>query len=254
MVKKPHFPEKRLATSALPEHKAAQNINPNAGMAFYDTPASASQPTRKRMAKVKVGLRGLSREQIADKLDTVKTAMTGNANFTTPNPPLTTLGTASTTLRAKIAAIETARANLATAIADGDAAAEAGANYLTQEGAYVQTTSGGDPVKIQSSGFDVQSDGGPIHMTPVQNLGAATGDSPGEIDLNWNPVSGARSYEIQTATDPNMPSSWVFRDNSTKSKVTLTGLTNLSRIWVRVRAIGANNKGGWSDPAESVVP
>jgi hypothetical protein len=62
-------------------------------MAFYDTPGlffdsgalyddpSASQPTRKRMAKVRVGLRGLSREQIADKIDTVKTAMTGNANF-----------------------------------------------------------------------------------------------------------------------------------------------------------------------------
>jgi len=45
------------------------------------------------MAKVKVGLKNLSREQIADKIDTVKTAMTGNANFTTPNPLLTTLGT-----------------------------------------------------------------------------------------------------------------------------------------------------------------
>jgi hypothetical protein len=74
-------------------------------MAFYDTPglfydsgalyddASASQPTRKRMAKVRVGLRGLSREQIADKIDTVKTAMTGNADFPTPNPPLATIGT-----------------------------------------------------------------------------------------------------------------------------------------------------------------
>jgi len=33
------------------------------------------------MAKVKVGIKGFSREQIADKIDTVKTAMTGNANF-----------------------------------------------------------------------------------------------------------------------------------------------------------------------------
>ena len=87
------FLGKRLASRGFGEHKAAQNINPDAGMAFYDTPglffdsgalyddASASQPTRKRMAKVKVGLRGFSREQIADKIDTVKTAMTGNANF-----------------------------------------------------------------------------------------------------------------------------------------------------------------------------
>ena len=137
---------------------------------------------------------------------------------------------------------------------DADAAMDAAINLLNQEAAYVQTTSAGDAVKIQSSGFDVTSDGGPVHMTQVLNLGAATGDSPGEVDLNWNPVSGAKSYEIQTATDPNVPSSWAFKDNSTKSKVTITGLTNLSRIWVRVRAIGANEKGGWSDPAETVVP
>lgn len=64
-------------------------------MAFYDTPGlfydsgalyddpSASQPTRKRMAKVKVALRGLTRDELADKGDAIKTAMTGNANFTT---------------------------------------------------------------------------------------------------------------------------------------------------------------------------
>jgi hypothetical protein len=206
------------------------------------------------MAKVKVGLKNASREQIADKIDTVKTAMTGNANFTTPNPSLTTLGAAGTTLRTKIAAIESARANLQTAVADGDAAAANAMNLLNQEAAYVDTTSGGDPVKIQSSGFDVAGAGGPIHMTPVTNLGAAVGDSPGEIDLNWNPVPGAKSYEIHTSTDPNTPTSWAFKDSATKSKVTLDGLTSASRIWVRVRAIGANDKGGWSDPAETVVP
>jgi hypothetical protein len=235
-------------------------------MAFYDTPGlfydggvlydapPASLPLKKRMAKVRVGLRGASREQIADKIDTVKTAMTGNANFTTPNPSLTTLGAAGTTLRAKIAAVESARAALALAVADADAAAETAMNLLNQEAAYVQTTSGGDPVKIQSSGYDVQSDGGPIHMTQVQNLHAATGDSPGEVDVNWNKTDGAKSYEIQTTTDPNTPSSWAFKDTSTKSKATLTGLTSATRVWVRVRAIGANDKGGWSDPAETVVP
>jgi hypothetical protein len=78
-------------------------------MGLYDTPGlfydsgvlydAVTPPPleRKRMAKVKVGIKGFSREQIADKLNTVKTAMTGNANFTTPNPSLTTLGTAGTT-------------------------------------------------------------------------------------------------------------------------------------------------------------
>jgi hypothetical protein len=234
-------------------------------MALYDTPGlfydsgvfydvAAPPPERKRMAKVKIGLKNPSREEVADKLNTVKTAMTGNATFPTPNPPLATLTSQEATIRAKIAAIETLKASLQTAVADGDAAKDVGLNYLTQEAAYVQTTSAGDAVKIQSSGFDVASDGAPIHMTKVLNLGAAVGDSPGEIDLNWNAVSGAKSYEIHTATDPNTPSSWAFKDNSTKSKATLNGLTSASRIWVRVRAIGTNDKGGWSDPAETVVP
>jgi hypothetical protein len=157
-------------------------------------------------------------------------------------------------VRAKILAIETAKTVLATAIADGDATAQTLADMLTAEGAYVQKASGGDPVKIQSSGFGVQSDGGPVHMSKVVNLGAATSDSPGEIDLNWNRVEGARSYEIQMANDPDTPNSWAFKESSTKSKVTLTGLTSATRVWVRVRAIGANDKGGWSDPAETVVP
>jgi hypothetical protein len=62
-------------------------------MAQYDTPglfydsgvfydAVAPPPLeRKRMAKVKVGFKNPSREQVADKLDTVKTAMTGKCNF-----------------------------------------------------------------------------------------------------------------------------------------------------------------------------
>jgi hypothetical protein len=235
-------------------------------MASYDTPGlffdsgvlydAVSPPPleRKRMAKVKLALKGLTRDQLADKGDTIKTALTGNANFPTPNPTLTAIGTAVTTLRTDIAAINSTKAAAATAVAIGDASADALIGLLTQAGAYVQTTSAGDPVKIQSAGMDVQSDGGPIHMSKVLNLGAATGDSPGEIDLNWNPVAGAKSYEIHTATDPNTPSSWAFKDNSAKSKATLDGLTSASRIWVRVRAIGANDKGGWSDPAETVVP
>jgi hypothetical protein len=62
------------------------------------------------MAKVKLSLKGLSRDQLADKGDAIKTAMTGNANFTTPNPSLTTIGTAVTTLRAKIATINSIEA------------------------------------------------------------------------------------------------------------------------------------------------
>jgi hypothetical protein len=49
------------------------------------------------MAKVKLGLKNLTRDEKIDQANTIKTAMTGNANFTTPNPTLASYGTLITT-------------------------------------------------------------------------------------------------------------------------------------------------------------
>jgi len=49
------------------------------------------------MAKVKLGLKELTADQKIDQANTIKTAMTGNANFTTPNPTLAAYGTLITT-------------------------------------------------------------------------------------------------------------------------------------------------------------
>jgi hypothetical protein len=59
---------------------------------FYDDPSSP-QPNRRKMAKVKLGLRNLTPDEKVDLANTIKTATTGNANFTTPNPTLPTYGT-----------------------------------------------------------------------------------------------------------------------------------------------------------------
>lgn len=61
-------------------------------MAFYDSIAtydrgllyddtSSPQPNRRKMAKVKLGLQKLTPDQKVDQANTIKTAMTGNANF-----------------------------------------------------------------------------------------------------------------------------------------------------------------------------
>jgi hypothetical protein len=86
----------------------ARKSNKGAGVPFYDSIAtydtglfyddpSSPQPTRKRMAKVKLGLKNLTPDQKIDLANTIKTAMTGNANFTTPNPTLAAYGTLITT-------------------------------------------------------------------------------------------------------------------------------------------------------------
>ncbi len=73
-------------------------------MAEYDTPNQTydsgavfddtnGQPIeRKRMAKVKLGLASMSPDDVVSLANQIKTAMTGNANFPSPNPDADSAG------------------------------------------------------------------------------------------------------------------------------------------------------------------
>src|SRR6478752_5614407 len=139
-------------------------------MPFYDTSgslydsgllyddSSSPQLIRKKMAKVKLGLDKLTSDELIALANLIKTSMTGNANFTTPNPTLTALGTLITTATTKLAAYNAAQAAVATALSDRDTALLALRGGLTQEAAYVENITGGDRVKIESAGMSVRAD------------------------------------------------------------------------------------------------
>lgn len=208
------------------------------------------------MAKVKLALNTLNAQDLVAFANTVKTAMTGNANFTTPNPTLTAFGTLITTASTKIGAYNSAKAAAETALADRDTALAALRAGFTQLGDYVQNIAAGDQVKIESAGIPVRAAHSPATMTQVQDLALSEGDKPGSLDGMWPPVAGARSYEAQVCTgDPNVEANWSFNKSTSKSSVTVTGLTSGAKAWVRVRAIGGNDQAGpYSDPATKVVP
>ena len=90
------------------------------------------------MAKVKLGLSRLGPDDLVALANTIKTAMTGNANFTTPNPSLASLTTLITTAQTKIGAYNNAKAAADTALSDRDTALVALRAALTQEGDNVQ--------------------------------------------------------------------------------------------------------------------
>jgi hypothetical protein len=65
---------------------------------------------------------------------------------------------------------------------------------------------------------------------------------------------GAKSYELQSSVDPATGTSWVFKMTAGKSSGTLYWLASGTRIWVLMRAVGADNAvGPWSDPAVKTV-
>ena len=260
--------KKGVASSGHREHNGAEQINQVAGMAFYDTPgtlydsgqfydsAPAPQTTKTKMAKVKLALNTLTVDETMALANTVKTALTGNANFTTPTPSLATFGTQLTTASTKIAAYNSLVAAATAGLADRDAGVAVVKASLTQLCDYVQSASGGDAVKIESAGMSVRADRTPVTMTQVLNLAVSEGDNPASLDAMWKPVAGVRSYECQVnSSDPNVEANWSFKQSTSKSSVTLTGLTSGTKVWVRVRAIGGNdNAGPYSDPATKVVP
>jgi hypothetical protein len=223
---------------------------------FYDAmPAPAAE--RYPMSKVKLNLKELTPDELVSFANQIVTAMTGNANFTTPNPTLASITTLKNTAATKVAAQKAAVQAALQATNDRDAALLALSDALVNLASYVQNTSGGNGVVIQSAGMSVKALAVPIGpLGQVQNLTITAGDDEGELDLAWDPIRGAKSYQVQTSPDPITPTSWKDVAPAGKSKKSLSGLESGERTWVRVRAIAPKeeNNGAWSDPAVKTVP
>ena len=109
-----------------------------------------------------------------------------------------------------------------------------------------------DPMTV-SKVFTLQKAATPTtSIGQVMSLNATFGDKPSEVDLGWDPVAAAKSYEIQT----KLPGAdWTHARTVGKSSGTVKGLPSAQVVQFRVRAIGPNDlEGPWSDAAEHLVP
>ena len=98
--------------------------------------------------------------------------------------------------------------------------------------------------------------GSPTPAPPVGqilNLVLTHGDHDGATDASWNRDKSAYSYEVQTSPDPMTATSWVPNQIAPQSSCTLETQPVGAKLWVRVRAIGTDGPGLWSDPACIIV-
>jgi hypothetical protein len=235
-------------------------------MAFYDSSARYDDglfydevvpptPRKNRMAKIKLNLDRLSISDLLLRASDIKTKMTGNASFTTPIPPLTSLGNQITALTNSNNTYNQGELSQKQNKSARDNDVDALLATLTQLSGYVEAASGGDVVKIQSAGMDVRSSSAPATTPfPVMNLFITAGDDAGELDLQWDPMPGASRYEVQLCASPDFASGIVNLASVSKSKAASTGLTSGVKMWARVRALNAAGTGAWSDPATKMVP
>ena len=207
------------------------------------------------MSQVKLNLHHLTIPQKVQKFRQIVTAMTGNVNFTTPDPALAAITAANNNLESAYNDAQAARETAKQKTDLQEAADRAVDLLMTAEASYVQLQSGGDAAKIQSSGMDVRDPSAPVGNLPAPgDINASEGDHDGEVDLHWNRVKGAKSYVTQHTATPTEAASWNHPAISTKSSINITGLATGTKYYFRVAGIGAAGQGAWSEIATKVAP
>jgi len=207
------------------------------------------------MARIRLNLRNLSVTEKIAKGRQIVTALTNNASFPNPSPPLTEVTTAVDELEKAFASVQAARSEVATKSATQDNAATKLDQTLTQLAGYVESVAGKNDTLITSAGMETKSaPSAPAVPGAPQGLSAAAGEHDGEINLVWRPVTNARSYIVEFSLDPAAANTWTHAGVATAANKTMTNLTSGKRYWFRVAAVGAVGPSGWSEHATKVVP
>ena len=179
------------------------------------------------MPRIKLNVRQLSIPDKVQRGRQIITAMTNNANFSNPHPPLSDVTAALANLEQNYALLQAAKADVKAKAATQDDADTKVNQILAQLAAYVESIAGTDEKIITSAGLTTKvSRSTPTFLSPPQGLSATAGDHEGVIDLSWKKVANARSYTIQMSPDPPTAESWTQAAIATASTRTIENLTS----------------------------
>ena len=225
----------------------------DAGLFMDDSSGPATKGLK--VAKVVVGINGLPDTGVIKRAHELDTGMKNNVHITAPDPTVVAYEVLIATAEGWIttASISAEKAKQDTASKDSAIMALIAAS--NEWGAQVQEISKGDVTIINSTNMGVKGQSKPVGpMGQVQNLSLTVGDNPGELDAHWDPIKGRQTYQIEFCVDPMSATGWRDATPTKKSKATIPGLTSGSKIWVRVRAIGADGPGPWSSEISRFAP
>lgn len=189
--------------------------------------------------------------ELSVKASTVAVSLDGNAYF----PSLATNVTA---IKAAAATFDDFLAQMAEGnkkvTAEKNLAREALVEVLCEAGRLVQNISKGDEVQILSSGFDMNRKPTPIEILDQPgNVTVKSGKISGTLDVSWDVVSHARSYEVRYTKLPKSDPVFYEKVTSSKHKITLEGLVQGQQYAIQVAGVGSNPKRVWSFEISSFV-
>lgn len=208
------------------------------------------------MPKLKLNLRKLSVPEKIARGREIITALTGNTNFPSPKPTLAAVTTVTDDLETAQQEQLAAKRTAVLKTMARDEKEDLFDSTFTQLAAHVESVAGDNEQLINSAGMDTRAPAVSSNAPPdaPQFLHITGGDADGEIDLNWEPVDGAKTYQIEKSPDPVTATSWTHAAATTKSKVTIDGLTSGTRYSFRIAAVGTNGQGAWSNPVSKIAP
>ena len=207
------------------------------------------------MARIRLNLKNLTVTEKIAKGRQIVTALTNNASFPNPNPPLSDVTAAVEELEKAFALVQSARSEVATRVTTQGNSETRLDQALTQLAAYVESIAGRNDTLITSAGMETKaSRSTPAVPAAPQSLAATAGEHEGEIFLSWKPVANARSYTIEASLDPATATSWTHVGIATSASKVVVNLTSGKRYWFRVAAVSAGGQSGWSEHATKVVP
>ena len=204
------------------------------------------------MAKVKIGLRGLT---TAQKLEKAKRIIRKVASSEIPDKttlPVSQLHKAANMLGK---AIEMAEFGDKRAIAARKLCEKQVEQAIRKMAMAVEQVTEQDRRLIEAAGFELRSTNNRSQpLSKPESLTPKRLDDEGSIGLKWRPVSNSKSYLVQTCTStPNSKTNWQTSAYTTKSRCTIDNLKVGTRYWFRVKAIGAKGIGPPSTTASIVA-
>ncbi|MEQ1747969.1 MAG: hypothetical protein ABL974_00995 [Prosthecobacter sp.] len=179
--------------------------------------------------------------------------MFGNGSFTTPLPSTVDFLAQFTAYRNSVLAADAAETVWKDSIAQRDEQWTLMLATMNVRGAYVQAASNGNRQVIISSGLGVKNPPSPVGTLHAPlGLRVDLNGTVGKMILNWNAVSGAKTYLVQSATIVDgVRSNWELIEVGGRPTLTLNGMIVGSEHVFRVAAAGGN--GGMSDWSAEVT-
>ena len=200
------------------------------------------------MAKIKFDHASLDTPAFITRMREISTALTGNPVFAALAPRLSAFNTVVDSLETRNTTYNATVQLGAQQLTERDlerVAAEDAARVLASA-SEAETI---DEADLLSGGWHLTSPPAPVGPMPApQNLTATGGDLEGEVDLQWDPVTGRDAYIAESAA--SAPGPWTQFYVGNNSSCTANGLDPGQMFYFRVRAVGPLGPGPWSDIAQ----